>query len=113
LDLALPASKISRFSSGEFAGVIGDSPAHPLRLKAFHARILPDVADEDREGQDSGPIPVIGAISEESVMDNFTQIKAEVREIVEKRIDYMAITPHLMHLIIPRQRPGQNRGLKP
>jgi hypothetical protein len=113
LDLALPASKISTFSSGEFAGIIGDSPSYPLRLKAFHAQILPDAADEDREGQGSGPIPAIVAISENEVMANFTQIKADVCELVEKRINHMVSTPHLAPLLIPRQRPGQNRGLKP
>jgi TraM recognition site of TraD and TraG len=113
LDLALPASKIAGFSSGEFAGIIGDSPAYPLRLKAFHAQMSTDAADEDRDGRDAGPIPAIRSISEESVMDNFTRIKAEVREIVEKRIDYMACTPHLMQFVILRQRPGQNRALKP
>jgi Type IV secretory system Conjugative DNA transfer/YWFCY protein len=113
LDLALPASKISKLSSGEFVGVIGDSPAYPLRLKAFHAQILPDAVDEELGDLDSGPIPAIRNISEKDVMDNFVQIKAQVRELVENRIDYMANTPDLAHLIISRQGPGQNRGLKP
>lgn len=35
-DLAIPSSKISTLSSGEFVGIVSDNPDQRIELKAFH-----------------------------------------------------------------------------
>ena len=40
LDSAIPPSKISALSSGEFVGLVADNPEQKIDLKAFHCEIL-------------------------------------------------------------------------
>ena len=40
LDRAVPASTISALSSGEFVGMVADTPDQKIALKAFHAEII-------------------------------------------------------------------------
>lgn len=42
LESAIPSSKISALSSGEFVGVVADDPDNKIELKAFHCEILND-----------------------------------------------------------------------
>ncbi len=42
LESAIPASKISALSSGEFVGMVADDPDNKIDLKAFHCEILND-----------------------------------------------------------------------
>jgi hypothetical protein len=112
LHSALPEGRIAKLSSGEFVGITADSPDHPLKLKVFHSHIQLDAKARELEQQE-GEMPVIRNIDEKEVQANFLQIKAEVRDLVQKRIEYMASTPGLEELIIAPQKPGHNRGLKP
>ncbi|HWZ21431.1 MAG TPA: conjugal transfer protein MobC [Cytophagaceae bacterium] len=40
MDFAIPQSKISSLSSGEFVGMVADDPNQKIKLKAFHCEIL-------------------------------------------------------------------------
>jgi type IV secretory pathway TraG/TraD family ATPase VirD4 len=40
LDSAIPPSKISSLSSGEFVGIVADNPDQKIELKAFQCEIL-------------------------------------------------------------------------
>jgi hypothetical protein len=40
MDFAIPQSKISSFSSGEFVGMVADDPGQKIKLKIFHCEIL-------------------------------------------------------------------------
>ena len=40
LDTAIPASKISALSSGEFVGMVADDPMEKIKLKMFHSQII-------------------------------------------------------------------------
>ncbi len=40
MDFAIPQSKISSLSSGEFVGMVADDPEQKIKLKAFHCEIL-------------------------------------------------------------------------
>jgi hypothetical protein len=42
LESAIPPSKISTLSSGEFVGMVADDPTEKIELKAFHCQILND-----------------------------------------------------------------------
>lgn len=42
LDYAIPASKISSLSSGEFVGIVADNPDCKIKLKVFHSEIQND-----------------------------------------------------------------------
>lgn len=83
LESAVPASKIAMLSSGEFVGLVADEPGRQIRLKAFHAEVVKDhAASKAREGAQQ-PIPVIRNVTQEDVEENFRQIKADVRELVD------------------------------
>jgi len=113
LDLALPPSKISTLSSGEFVGIVADSPTQPIQLKAFHARIVIDNKAIEKEEQESVPIPEVRTVTRQLVDFNFRQIKENVRNLVDARLQYMHRTPALARLIVkqniskkgPRQSP--------
>jgi hypothetical protein len=40
MDFAIPQSKISSLSSGEFVGMVADDPEQKIKLKTFHCEIL-------------------------------------------------------------------------
>ena len=40
MDFAIPQSKISALSSGEFVGMVADDPKQKIKLKTFHCEIL-------------------------------------------------------------------------
>ena len=86
LDTAIPASKISALSSGEFVGMVADDPQEKIRLKMFHSLIIHDTESANREMKSFKPIPVVSAVSQQQVMDNFFQIKYDVRSLIEKEV---------------------------
>lgn len=83
LEAAVPASKIANFSSGEFAGVLSDTPQQPLPLKAFHCMIQNDFDAVNREEKAYKPIPVIREVDNAVVMNNYAAIKEEIEQMVD------------------------------
>lgn len=59
LDHAVPASKISSMSSGEFIGLVADNPDQQINLKAFHNRVLNNHQSLATESAAYKPIPVV------------------------------------------------------
>lgn len=102
LDLALPPSKISTLSSGEFVGIVADSPTQSMPLKAFHAKMIIDNEAIAKEEAAYKPIPEVRHVTREIVELNFRQIKAEVHTLVEARLQYMHNTPSLARLIVAK-----------
>lgn len=86
LESAVPASKISSLSSGQFVGVVGDNPDEKISLKMFHSEIVNDSLAMNREMADFKPIPQVYDISEQEIMDNYFQIKYDVRSILDKEL---------------------------
>lgn len=74
LDYAVPASRITRQSSGEFSGVLADNPDQPLKQKLFHCEIIKDHDAIASETSAYVEIPE-GNISDDVIEDNFIQIK--------------------------------------
>lgn len=100
LDQAVPASTISALSSGEFVGMVADTPDQKIALKAFHAEIINDHEALKREEESYRPIPKVREITQEEVEENYRSIKREVEEIIRMEMERVFDTPELGHLII-------------
>ena len=83
MDNAIPASKIAALSSGEFVGMVADNPDDKIKLKMFHAEILQDTESINREMKDFKEIPPVYSISQQDILDNFYQIKLDIRRLIE------------------------------
>jgi hypothetical protein len=109
LDLAVPPSKISSLSSGEFVGITADTPNQPIQLKGFHCHIPVDnKAIEMAEGS-WVPLPEIRTVTREIVEFNFQQIKQEARQIIQTRLAFMTRTPEMAHLIVTKKEEANQR----
>jgi hypothetical protein len=86
LESAIPASKISSLSSGEFVGMVADDPNEKIKLKMFHSCIITDAEKMNNEMNHFKSIPVVVKVSNEQVMDNFFQVKYDVRNLIEEEV---------------------------
>jgi type IV secretory pathway TraG/TraD family ATPase VirD4 len=86
LEAAIPASKISALSSGEFVGMVADDPHGKIKLKMFHSQIVNDTEKLNKEIKQFQAIPKVEEISQEQVMDNFFQVKLDIRQLIEKEV---------------------------
>lgn len=86
LESAVPPSKISSLSSGQFVGVVGDNPDEKISLKMFHAEIVNDTTAMNKEMSAFKPIPQVYDITEQEIMDNYFQVKYDVRKILDKEL---------------------------
>nr|WP_317169462.1 type IV secretory system conjugative DNA transfer family protein [Mucilaginibacter humi] len=86
LDYAIPASKISGLSSGEFVGMVADDPDNKIELKTFHNAIQNDHDALRREEESYRPIPAIRNVDPEEVYQCYQQIKQDIKNIVDNTI---------------------------
>ncbi|MEO6668822.1 MAG: conjugal transfer protein MobC [Ferruginibacter sp.] len=86
LDSAIPASKIAALSSGEFVGLVADNPEEKIKLKMFHAEIINDAKKLNEEISGYKDIPVINIVTQQQVMDNYYQVKMEVKRLIEEEV---------------------------
>ncbi|SFU20108.1 Type IV secretory system Conjugative DNA transfer [Algoriphagus locisalis] len=100
LDQAVPPSTIASLSSGEFVGMVADTPDQKIELKAFHAEIINDHKSLKQEEERYRPIPKAREITQEEVEENYRRIKREVEEIIRVEMERVFDTPELGHLII-------------
>jgi hypothetical protein len=82
LEAAVPASRISALSSGQFVGMVADDPQNRIELKAYHNEILNDHGALKKETDGYVEIPAIRRISNVEVLDNYLKIKNEIAKIV-------------------------------
>ena len=83
LDYAIPASKISSLSSGEFVGMVADDPDNKIDLKTFHNTIQNDHSALRQEEEAYLPIPQVRKLDQAEVLMNYQQIKEDVKGIIE------------------------------
>lgn len=103
LESAIPPSRISSLSSGEFVGAVADDPTAKIELKTFHCEIINDHDAIKAEEEAYVPIPKIRDISQEEIDDNYNRIKDEVAMIVETEMERIYDTPELAHLLVARE----------
>jgi hypothetical protein len=80
LDYAVPVSKISALSSGEFVGMVADDPDNKIGLKVFHNEIINDYEGIKKKEESYQPLPKIRAASEEEIMENYYKVKEDIKE---------------------------------
>lgn len=110
LDSAIPVSRISNLSSGEFVGAVADTPQQPIKLKTFHCRIINDfeaIRQEEAAFQD---IPVIRTVDEKDVMHNYYQIKNDIRNLIDTEMEKIRGSP-AMQKWQQNQQTGKNTSL--
>lgn len=82
LDYAIPASKISTLSSGEFVGMVADDLHTEIDLKVFHNKIQNNHEELKKEEMNFKAIPKIRTIDSEIVEMTYFQIKQDIQEII-------------------------------
>ncbi|GAA0536827.1 conjugal transfer protein MobC [Chitinophaga japonensis] len=100
LEYAVPASKIASLSSGEFVGMVSDTPQQKIDLKAFHCEIVNDWEAINAEEKNYAEIPVIRQVDRQMVQRNFEHIKQDIQDIVQSEIEAMLNDPSKAHLVI-------------
>ena len=102
LESAVPPSRISALSSGEFVGMVADNPDYKIELKAFHCEIINDHAALKKEIDSYVPLPEVRKINGAIVERNYLQIKQDIRDIIELEMERLLSDPALAHLVIKK-----------
>lgn len=100
LEAAVPPSKISALSSGEFVGMVADDPTNKISLKAFHCEILNDHEALNKEEEGYKEIPIIRQVDAVMIQRNYIEIRQEVMEMVNNEIENMRTDPKWKHKIL-------------
>jgi hypothetical protein len=103
LELAIPQSKISSLSSGEFVGMVADNPDQKIELKTFCAEIINDHESLAREQVGYRSLPMLSNVSQKEILDNYLQIKKDVSDIIHSEMERMLDTPELTDMIIRKE----------
>lgn len=102
LELAIPQSKISSLSSGEFVGMVADNPDQKIDLKTFCCEIVNDHKALSQEQASYKDIPKISNVTSKEIMETYSQIKKDVADIIHHEMERMLDTPELSDLIIQK-----------
>jgi hypothetical protein len=102
LEFAITASLISNLSSGEFVGVIADNPDQPIELKAFHAKVINDLAVLKKEKENFQPLPVIKQVDAAIIQRNFIQIKEDIENLKIAELDRISSDPALAAFVVSK-----------
>lgn len=102
LESAVPTSKISSLSSGEFVGMIADDPDCKIELKTFHCEIINDHKALTKQEANYKDIAVIRKIDTAMVQRNYLQIKQDIQEIKQSEIERLLGDPGLAYLVLKK-----------
>ena len=102
LESAVPPSKISALSSGEFVGMVADDPDNKIDLKTFHCEILNDHEALKDEQDSYKEIPVIRKLDNAVVQKNYLQIKQDVQDLINSEMERVLSDPGISHLVIKK-----------
>lgn len=112
LDYAVPVSKISSLSSGEFVGLVADDPDRKMQLKAFHCEVQADFEKINEQEKSFEPLPVVRKLSQFEVQDDFNAVHKDVENILTTQLDKMSKSPALSRLIIKKKADSFTRKPK-
>ena len=107
MDSLIPPSKISGLTQGMFVGSVSDNFTERIEQKIFHAEIVVDTDKVKREESHYQPIPIINDFKDtngndcmkQAILDNYNQIKEDVKQIVKDELGRIAADENLKHLI--------------
>lgn len=102
LESAVPASKISSLSSGEFVGIVADNPDCKIELKTFHSEIINDHDSLKKEQEAYVDIAPIRKIDNTMVQRNYLQVKQDIQDIVNSEMERLLNDPALAYLVIKK-----------
>ena len=102
LESAVPPSKISGLSSGEFVGMVADDPDCKIKLKIFHSEIVNDHEALKKEQDQYIDIPVIRKVDNSMVQRNYLQIKKDIKDIIYSEKERLLNDIELSHLVIKK-----------
>jgi len=102
LESAVPPSKISSLSSGEFVGMVADNPDCKIELKTFHCEIVNDHEALKKEEENYKDIAVIRKIDTTIVQRNYLQVKQDVQEIMQSEIEQLLQDPSRAYLVLKK-----------
>ncbi len=103
LESAVPPSKISSLSSGEFVGMVADDPNCKIELKTFHCEIINDHVALKKEEENYKEIAVIRKIDNAMVQRNYLQVKQDIQEIMQSEIEHLLHDPGLAYLVLKKK----------
>lgn len=104
LESAVPPSKISSLSSGEFVGMVADDPNCKIELKTFHSSILNDHGALRKEEEGYKEIPPVRKLDNGMIQQNFMQIRRDVQEIIYTEMERLLNDPALKHLVVRKKK---------
>jgi hypothetical protein len=104
LESAVPASKISSLSSGEFVGMTADNPDCRIELKTFHSEIINDHNLLQKETENYIDFPPVRKLNNTMVNRIYEQIKMDIQEIVESEINAISEDKSRLHLILKKKK---------
>lgn len=102
LESAVPPSKISSLSSGEFVGMVADDPDCKIELKTFHCEIVNDHNALKKEEANYKDIAVIRKIDTAIVQRNYLQVKQDIQEIMQSEMERLLQDPGLAYLVLKK-----------
>jgi hypothetical protein len=102
LESAVPPSKISSLSSGEFVGMVADDPDCKIELKTFHCEIVNDHEALKKEEDNYQEIAVIRKIDNAIVQRNYLQVKQDIQEIMQSELERLLNDPGLAYLVLKK-----------
>ena len=107
MDSLIPPSKISGLTQGLFVGSVSDNFTERIEQKIFHAEIVVDTDKVKREESRYQKLPIINDFLDadgndcmkQAILDNYNQIKEDVKLIVKDELERIAGDESLKHLI--------------
>lgn len=107
MDSLIPPNKISGLTQGMFVGSVSDNFTERIEQKIFHAEIVVDTDKVKREESHYQPIPIINDFKDadgndcmkQAILDNYNQIKEDVKQIVKDELERIVADENLKHLI--------------
>ncbi|MEL1254090.1 conjugal transfer protein MobC [Flavobacterium sp. DGU38] len=104
LESAVPPSKISALSSGEFVGMVADDPDCKIGLKIFHSEIVNDHQALKKEQDNYQDVPVIRKVDNAMVQRNYLQIKQDIKDIIHAETESLINDPKRAYLVIKKNK---------
>lgn len=102
LETAIPPSKISALSSGEFVGMVADDPGNKIELKTFHCEIINDHEALKKEEENYKNTEVIRKLDNSMVQRNYFQVKQDIQDIIQSEMERLMNDPGLKHLVVKK-----------